>query len=116
MLNRGAITLRYREPAIQWINEADPPDEADGMTDESVNQSRQVYLVPRDTMSGFPMARAWLEANFEFLLETELESWFTDPVLWPANRDFSLFLDWFEVEFHDGVVDTVDEVLLDDDI
>ena len=26
MLNRGAIILKYREPAIRWINEADPDD------------------------------------------------------------------------------------------
>ncbi len=45
MINRAAIILRYREPAVFWINESDPFDEAPGFDLESVNQERTVYLI-----------------------------------------------------------------------
>ena len=37
VINRGAVILRCKEPAVRWINEADPYEDNPGLTLESVN-------------------------------------------------------------------------------
>jgi hypothetical protein len=48
----------------------------------------------------------------EFVFEYELWLWCTDDILWPEVRDVETFREWFEVEFHSMVVDTVVDVPL----
>jgi hypothetical protein len=116
MINRGAILLRYKEPAVRWIHEADPcPDEVP-MTLEEVNRERIVYLVSEDDADGDDAVESWVRLNFELLFENELEGWYTDPDLWPQDRSYELFREWFSVECHSMLVDTVDDVLIDDEI
>ena len=45
MINRGAVILRYREPAVHWINAADPYCDNPGMTLGAVNRECPVYLI-----------------------------------------------------------------------
>ncbi|MEX2488341.1 MAG: hypothetical protein WD356_02315 [Pseudomonadales bacterium] len=115
MINRGAILLRYREPMVRWINEADPCNDAPGITRESLQQERTIYLVSDDDMDGEAAVARWIEANFDVLFESELEGWYTDPGLWPKKRTLELFREWFEVEYHSVVVDTVGGAIHDDE-
>jgi hypothetical protein len=48
MLNRAAIILKYKEPAIHWVNEADPSPESDPLSLEDANMERTVYLISED--------------------------------------------------------------------
>ena len=116
MLNRGAMILKYREPAIRWINETDPIKDSREVTPELLTQDLRVYLVPDDAVATDLEVRKWIEANFEWLFEAELESWYTDPSLWPRERTLELFRQWFDVECHSMVIDTVDGVLLNEDV
>lgn len=115
MLNRGAIILRYREPAIQWINEADPVVDSHEVTPDMLKQDLTVYLVSDADVAGDFEVSRWIESNFTMLFEAELEGWYTDPTLWPGNRTLELFRLWFDVEFHSTIVDTVDGILIDED-
>jgi len=45
MINRSAIILKNKDPAVKWINEADPYDADPSITIESVNTDRTVYLI-----------------------------------------------------------------------
>ena len=45
MLNRAAIILRYKEPAILWINKADPAHDDPCISAADVNTERTVYLI-----------------------------------------------------------------------
>ena len=45
MINRAALILKYKTPAIKWINEADPYQDDPGITNEFVNSDRTVYLI-----------------------------------------------------------------------
>ena len=42
-----------------------------------------------------------------FIFETELESWYIDKKLWPKKRSLKLFREWFTVECHTMIEDTV---------
>ena len=115
MVNRGAVLLKYREPAVRWINEADPYHDDPDITSEWLEQERTIYLISNEDANGQAAVRDWIEANFETLFESELEGWYTDPELWPKDRTLELFDEWFEVEYHSVIVDTVGEPIYDDE-
>ena len=114
VINRAVIILRYCEPAVRWINKADPYVEDPGITLNSVNQERTVYLIPEDAAEDQDTVDQWIALNYHHLFEAELDGWYTDPQLWPQDRTLDLFHAWFEVEWHSVVIDTVGGRIRDD--
>ena len=115
MINRAAVILKYKAPAVAWINEADPYKNSTEITIESANEERTVYLI-RDTDADTAAdVEKWIELNCDALFESELDGWYTDEELWPKNRSLKLFRDWFDVECHTVIVDTVDSPIEDDE-
>lgn len=115
MINRAALILKYKAPAIAWINEADPLHDNPGITAECVNSDRTVYLITDEVADTPKSLEKWLKANVEVLFESELEGWYPEPDLWPKNRTFALFKKWFDVECHTVLVDTFGGPIIDDD-
>ena len=116
MINRAAVLLRYRDPAVAWINEADPYDDNPGITLESANEERAVYLISDEDADTPAILERWIELNFAALFENELEGWYVDETLWPKKRTYKLFREWFDVECHTVIHDTLEESIFDDDI
>jgi len=114
MVNRTALLLRYKEPAIQWMNDVDPVKDVEILTEKVVNMERTVYLISDDDGENEETQQAWIKRNFRNLFESELEGWYTDPDLWPKPLTLKLFHEWFDTEFHSVIIDTVDEPLFDD--
>ena len=107
--------MRYKEPAIRWINEADPYVDDPGITAERVNQERTIYLISDKDGDGPDAVARWMKKNYGELFELELEGWYTDPDLWPQKRTFKLFQEWFDVECHSVLIDTVGNEIYDDE-
>lgn len=107
MINRAAVILRYKSPAVQWINEADPDDDDPGISLESANEDRIVYLLMDKNADTPEILDEWITLNYQTLFKNELVGWYTDESLWPKNLDLNLFHEWFEVECHSIVEDTV---------
>jgi len=57
----------------------------------------------------------WIELNFKELFESELEGWYTDETLWPQKRTKKIFDEWFDVECHSVLIDTVGGKIYDDE-
>jgi hypothetical protein len=104
----------YKAPAVRWVNEAAPPDEDPGLTLESANEDKTVYLVQTEAADSPNTVREWVELNFEALFENELEGWFVDDKLWPENRTIEIFDEWFDIECNSVVVDTVEGPIVDE--
>ena len=104
MINRGAVLLRYKQPMVDWVNSTHPADEEQEiLTMEALNSDRTLFLVDdRDAEE----IDQWLTLNFVQLFETELEDWSEDRALWPS-LDMETFLNWFEMECHGLIIDTV---------
>jgi hypothetical protein len=115
VINRAAILLRYKAPAVQWINKADPYDDDPGTTLESVNEECTVYLIADANADGPNEVNQWIRANYEILFENELFGWYTLESLWPKNRTLALFNKWFEIECHTVIEDTVGTPIIDDE-
>ncbi|MDC7241806.1 MAG: hypothetical protein PQJ50_15745 [Spirochaetales bacterium] len=112
MLNRAAILIKYKQPALDWLNNAEP--EAEGIiTLESVNSDRTVYLVREEA---YDDTELFLKENYRYFFENELFSWYTAEELWPEKLSLELFSKWFEVECHSMVLDAEEEELADDEI
>ena len=116
MINRAAIILKYKEPAIKWINDADPYNENPGISLESVNEENTVYLISDQDADSPDVLKNWIQLNYEALFEHELDGWYTDENLWPKKRDLKLFHKWFEIEIHTVIIDTVGLPIKDDEV
>lgn len=116
MLNRAALLLRYKDPAVRWINDVDPNPLATPVTLEDVNSERTVYLISDEDADSSDAVRNWVEVSFRALFESELEAWYTDPNLWPGPLSLELFDEWFAVECHSVVLDTVGGGIVVDEI
>lgn len=112
MVNRTAVILRCKEPFIRWINESDPYKDDPGITLEGTNNERTVYLVSDDDGENID---EWISLNFKVLFDNELGDWYTDESLWPKKRDRKTFDQWFDVEYHTVIIDTVDGPIEDDE-
>jgi hypothetical protein len=113
MVNRGAVILRYKEPFIKWINDADPVKHKSEITMSQVNQDRTVYLISDGDAENI---EKWIRKNYASLFEEELAGWYTDEALWPQKRDYNTFMKWVEVECHSVINDTVGGEIYDDEL
>ena len=113
MVNRGAVILRYKAPFIKWIKDADPSENSSEITMSNANEDRTVYLI---TDADAENVEGWIRENHVSLFESELEGWYTDDTLWPKNRDYKTFKEWFEVECHSVIMDMVGGEINDDEI
>ncbi|MFK5987169.1 MAG: hypothetical protein QM479_17315 [Pseudomonadota bacterium] len=118
MINRAVLILKYQEPSLQWLNETDPEDENPQFTLEDLNRENTVYLISEEDSESPDTLNEWLELNFQTLFESELENWCSEEKLWPQDRTFALFKQWFSFDCHTIIVDTVDAPIVDveDDI
>lgn len=112
MLNRCAVVIRLNQPFVDWINAADSNQEH-RLTLERANNEPTVYLVEVEEQEEFEQ---WLKSHHEILFEEELNSWYTDPALWPQDRSLKTFKEWCSFEFHSVVIDTGGSLLYDDEI
>ena len=115
MINRAAIILKYKPKAVRWINAADPFVEDPKITLKEVNEERTVYLISDKDAEAPENVEQWLKWNYENIFESELESWYTDEKLWPENRTYRLFMEWFSIECHTVIEDTVGTPIADEE-
>ena len=115
MVNRAALIRKYKAPAVRWVNEADPYNDDPGITIESVNEDRTVYLIREEEADSPGELKKWIKMNCEILFENELSGWYTDESLWPKKRNISLYYEWFEVECHTVIIDTLGLPIEDDE-
>jgi hypothetical protein len=46
------------------------------------------------------------------VFEMELDTYCTDPSYWPLKRDYKTFLQWYDIELHSEVFDTVNKEII----
>ena len=63
MINRAAILLNYKKPAIDWINSADPEPNSPTLTLAEVNEERTVFLIRDEDADTPDIVKQWFEWN-----------------------------------------------------
>lgn len=112
MLNRDLLIVRYKQPFVDWINEADPNPDGEIITLEDANDDPTTFLIHEYASEEF---EGWLAAHYGSLFETVLEEWYTDPDLWPRDRSLERFNAWCDCQVHSLVLDYVGGPLVDDE-
>ena len=107
MINRSAVLVRPRQPFLDWATAHG------GGLEYPSDDERTVYLLP--DFEDDDGAEAVLQHFYDIIFEEELSGWMNDPSTWPENRNYEMFLDWFEVEQNSVVQDIVDGDPLEDD-
>lgn len=112
MLNRSAITVKAKQPFMDWLHGLpDPVDSA--VTLQDVNEEQPVYLIPECIDPD--MFPELLSHYFDTIFDAELSGWWVDRKDWPQPRTVEMFQEWFQVELHSMVEDLGDEELVDED-
>ena len=107
-VNRGVLVLKPKEKFVAWVNASD--EQAEALTLDEASQDSTAYLTPEiEDDNGL---REFLEQNCDLLFEQELVGWVQDEDQWPATRNLSTFLEWFDVEFHSMVLDIAEGELV----
>ncbi len=70
---------------------------------EANNMSGTMFLINYRT-SKEPL-ETWLRTNFDHLFIHEMLGWNIPPDLWPQNRTYNQFLEWYAVEIHSTIFD-----------
>lgn len=110
-INRSALIVKVKKPFLDWLiytsKEYDPPeDELDpNLLKTEGFDSKFVYLIPiYDDIDSY---EKFLKENYKEIFEHELSGWYTDPKMWPKNRSWKVFQEWFEYEIQSMVFDMV---------
>ena len=109
-INRAAIIIRLKKPFIDWLvytsKEYDDPEHK--LKQEEVQtegfDSKQIYLIP--AFDENPEYDEFLKKNYKEIFEHELSGWYTEPKMWPKDRTWKVFKEWFDFEIHSMVYDT----------
>lgn len=107
-LNRGLVLVRPKQPFVDWVRDADPGP-GTPVSEDVAREAVEAFLIPQFDMT--PDSHAWVRENFDLMFEIALDSWYTDPELWPQNRDWKTFNRWFDVELIKVAWDLVNQPL-----
>jgi len=72
-------------------------------TIDSLNDDCTVLLLPH--FDDDEESMKYIQKIYRTIFEMELDSWSTDHKTWPKKRTYTLFCDWFRIEFHSEVID-----------
>lgn len=100
-VNRIAVALIPTQACLDWVNSC-PSDKP--MTLAKIQKDPTAYLLPESRAEPDQIVRR----HYKALFEQELESWYTDPDLWPKDRSFKTFKQFFAVQVSTMVFDLGD--------
>jgi hypothetical protein len=112
MVNRSAVILKHKTRIVEWINDTDPREDSPEVNLEEANREKTIYLISEHDAENLDR---WLKMNFKSLFESELENWYLDDCMWPKKRTMKVFHEWFDVECHTVIIDTVGTPIEDDE-
>jgi hypothetical protein len=101
IVNRGFISVRPKQPFVEWANAQDDEFHID------LNAEPTVYLIEEDFFEVEPI----IEANFKKMFSCELEAVSDNEEGYPEIK-LEVFLEWFSVEIGSVVIDLKDEDLV----
>jgi hypothetical protein len=107
-INRFAVTLIPTEACLEWINSC-PNDRA--TTIAEVQREPTVYLIPQ----GRAKPESYIRRHYRAMFEEELNSWYTDPEMWPKDLSFKTFTKFFTIHVSSMVFDLGSAAIVKED-
>lgn len=104
IVNRAVAVIRPKAAYVDWANSL--PDPVEGYGLEEARKECTTLLIPDYDFESD--AEKFIEEHYSWIFRNELAEWWEVEADWPEDRDYRMFQDWFEVEFHSIVFDLVD--------
>ena len=104
-INRQVDIIKPKYPYIHWINSllgTDVPISIDNLQTDCTAIILPHFDTEEESMN-------YLKKISRPIFEYELFGWHTDEKEWLQKRTFSLFQEWFKIEFHNEVIDFGEE-------
>jgi hypothetical protein len=98
-INRFVLVIEPTTAFLEWARKF--PDEDPTLTLDELLEDTSAYLMPQID----PYPDSWLAQNFRKIFDIELSDWCVDPALWPKDRSFKAFKEFFAVRFCSIVID-----------
>ncbi len=108
-VNRSLALIKPRQLFFDWL--INTPDWDIDLTLEQLRLDCTSLLIPE--FEEPEEAVSYIDEMYERLFEMELASWVQEPEHWPQKRTLQMFWEWFDVELHSLVIDTVEEIFPD---
>lgn len=100
-INRTALMVKAREPFIGWLKEI---DDSISLDEEMLEATIYLLAIKENDKE----TENWIKENFNRIFIKELEEWYLDESIWPQNRTYTMFREWFDVSFYSMVYDLED--------
>jgi hypothetical protein len=101
-INRGIFILIPKKPFYNWMNSLTPNEKPVDKFDECDS-----YLVDDDWL--LSDVENFLKNNYDEFFQEQLFGAWTDESVWPKNRSWQMFVEWFEWHFSSIVRDLCPE-------
>jgi hypothetical protein len=102
-----AIILVPTEACLDWINSCDTKK----MTLEEIRREPTVFLLPE----GRGEMESQVQRHYKAMFEEELNSWYTDPSMWPKDLSSRTFKKFFTIQVSSMVFDLGKGIIVKDD-
>ena len=104
-INRQIAIIKPKKFYIDWINSL--PEMEGNLDIGSLTKDCTAILLPDDLDTDEESIK-YIKAIYKKLFEIELKGWCIDKNFWPKNRNFALFNEWFDLEFHSEIYDSLE--------
>lgn len=107
LVDRSVASIRPKQAFLNWLQSQ--PDWDVALTLEQLRVDCHIFLLPE--FNEPEEAIAYIDECYMQIFQMELASWYADSAVWPADQSLKAFWEWFDIEVHSTVFDTVDEAL-----
>ncbi len=90
-INRSAVILLPTKACLEWVKSC--PDFVSDLPSGKLQREPTVYLIPEAKMA----PDDYIRRHFKPMFEEELNSWYTDPSMWPKDLSFETFKKFFKI-------------------
>ncbi len=106
LINRSIAIIKPKQPFINWINSTDPGSDFKISLEQARSDPTCILLPEFDRPKD---ARSYIKKIYDEVWLLELQAWWTDESVYPKNRSFENFFEWFDIELGSEVFDWLDE-------
>lgn len=104
-VDRSVAVIKPKAPFLNWLN-AVPDNDMIDLSLDALRADCTVLLLPE--FDEPEDAISHIDELYEQIFRMELASWYEDEDLWPKDMSLKTFWEWFDVEVHSTLLDTVD--------
>ncbi len=98
-VSHSVAIIKPKQPYVDWVLSL--PESVEDYTIEEAQQDCDAYLIPE--YGEDCEALAFVRKHYEMIFGTALFDWYTDEAVWPKNRTWKVFCEWFTIELHSVV-------------